>query len=212
MEDFRTETEKLADQLRECILNGEFEGGCKLPQRVIAQKFNTTTTVVREAFRSISNEGLVKIVPRYGAIVDSVTPEKLKGQYVVREALEGMAARIACEKINPDTSSKLISLASECDRVLPSENFSYDAKAEIHLKLHNYIAEITECDELISSLHNIYLRTMLMSNARRVEWSEETQGWHTQLVNAILSGNPDTAEAMMRKHVRRGYEMERKTL
>lgn len=212
MEDFRTESEKLADQLRTCILNGEFKGGSKLPQRAIAEQFNTTTTVVREAFRSVENEGLVKIVPRYGAIVDEVTPEKLKGRYIVREALEGMAARVASFNVSAMNRDQLLMLADRCDAMLPFENFTDQEKAVEHLALHNYIAQMTCCDELIRSLRNIYLRTMLLSNAVRVEWSSDTLGWHRQLADAILSGDPDEAERMMRIHVQRGYAMELQAL
>ena len=210
--DYRTETEKLADQIRDAIISGEFPAGTRLPQRFLAVRFNTTTTVVRESLRSIESEGLIHIITRFGAVVDQITHANLLGRYLVREALEGMAARITNSKITPEIEKKLIELATECDNTLPFEGISAQEKIQIHLNFHNYIAELTEIPELINPLRNIYLSAMIKANAHAVSWKEEFPNWHRQLADAIINGTPDEAEAMMRKHVRRGYEMEKSKL
>jgi len=210
--DYRTETEKLADQIRDAIISGEFPMGTRLPQRFLAERFGTTTTVVRESLRSIESEGLIHIIPRFGAVVDQITHDNLLGRYLVREALEGMAARVTNGKITPEIKQKLIELATECDNKLPFDGISAVEKSQIHLNLHNYIAELTEIPELINPLRNIYLSAMIKANAHSINWKDDFPNWHRQLVDAIIGGTPDEAEAMMRKHVRRGYEMEKSKL
>lgn len=212
IDDYRTETAKLVDQIRDAIISGEFPMGTRLPQRFLAERFNTTTTVVRESLRTIESEGLIHIIPRFGAVVDKITHNNLLGRYLVREALEGMAARVANGKVTLEAGNKLKELATECDNKLPFDGISTVEKSQIHLNLHSYIAELTEIPELINPLRNIYLSSMIIANAHSVNWKEEFPNWHRQLVDAIIEGTPDEAEAMMRKHVRRGYEMEKSKL
>ncbi|MCK5006974.1 MAG: GntR family transcriptional regulator [Spirochaetales bacterium] len=93
MADFRTEYEKVYEAIRNAIIAGQYVPGERLPQRKLAEKFNTTTITVREALRFLEQDGLILIEPKWGAMVVEITAEKIYGRYIVREALEGMAAR-----------------------------------------------------------------------------------------------------------------------
>ena len=208
MPDFRTESQKVADELREAILSGEIAPGTRLPQRTVASKFGTTAIVAREALRVASSEGLVLIEPRFGAMVEEVTPDKLQERYTVREALEGMAARLAARNISESGKLELQTLARRCDDDLPSDRLTRHQKAELHLELHNHISGIADCGELARLLDGLYLHSIIVSNAYHIDWFAETAGWHTLLVGPILDGDEDTSEQIMRNHVRRGLEME----
>lgn len=212
IDEYSTESSKLADILGKDILKGTYEGGSRLPQRTIAERYHATTIVVREAFRILERQGLITIIPRYGALVEKATPERLEGKYFVREALEGMAARLACERGSVGDKAILAELARQCDNTLPFDGPSAEQKAALHLKLHEFILEMADCKELMELVKNIYLNTMLLSNAIRIEWSKDSQGWHSFLADSIIKGTPDEAEATMRLHVRRGYQMEREAL
>lgn len=93
MADFRTEYEKVYEAIRNAIIAGQYAPGERLPQRKLAEKFNTTTITIREALRFLERDGLILIEPKWGAMVVEITAEKIYGRYIVREALEGMAAR-----------------------------------------------------------------------------------------------------------------------
>ena len=212
MPDFRTETQKLADSLREAIISGEFKPGDRLPQRKIAERFNTTTIVAREALRILESERMVIIEPRFGAMVEEISPEKLRGRYIVREALEGMAARLACENITVKAKVSLKELAGRCDKELNKNNLSASEKAGLHQSLHDTILDLTNCNELIQILKTIYLNSIIISNAYHIDWGQDEKNWHNKLVEAIISEDPDRAEKMMREHVSRGLDMELKAL
>ena len=64
--DLKTESQKVFELLREAILSGRFKPGDKLPQRGLAEEFESTTITVRDALRSLESEGLVEIVPKWG--------------------------------------------------------------------------------------------------------------------------------------------------
>lgn len=208
MADFRTETQKISDALREAIISGEFKPGERLPQRKIAERFNATTIVAREALRLLETEHLVAIEPRFGAMVREVTPKILRDRYIVREALEGMAARLAAEHMSPAYEKQLYEIAEQCDRDLISDDIESKDKAALHQSMHDILLELTDCDELNTLLKNIYLNSIILSNAFHIDWSKDNPRAHTQLVDALVSGDPDRAEQAMRQHVRNGMNME----
>ena len=212
MPDYRTEVQKLSEILKKAILSGKLEPGERLPQRKVSERFGATTIVVREALLFLEKEGLVRIEPKWGAMVVEVSEESLLGRYIIREALEGMAARLASKKITTETRQELIRLAKECDRELAIDNLAPQEKAQLHYTLHEKITRMTDCEELVSALDRLHLQTIILSNAYHIDWHSEKSGWHLKLVNAIISGDQDHAEKVMREHVRRGYEMERNAL
>lgn len=208
MADFRTETQKISDALREAIISGEYKPGERLPQRKIADRFQSTTIVAREALRLLETEHLVTIEARFGAMVQEISPKILEERYIVREALEGMAARLATQHMTPTYERLLYDIAHRCDNELSSEEIGYKEKAALHQKFHDILLELTECDELNKLLKSIYLNTIILSNAYRVDWSTDIPRAHTDLVDALVSKDPDLAEQAMRKHVRNGLTME----
>lgn len=212
MPDYRTEYVKIYEAIRNAIMVGEFRPGERLPQRKIAERFNTTTITVREALRFLERDNLVVMEPKWGATVIEVTPERLRGRYVVREALEGMAARLACENISPREKERLRELATQCDRDLLSDELNPYQKASLHYSLHNFVAQTTRCNELIDSTNRNNLYTILLSNAYHINWSSDDPNRHRNLIERILSGTPDEAETAMRSHVRDGFSMELEAL
>jgi DNA-binding GntR family transcriptional regulator len=212
MADFRTEYEKIYEAIRNAIIAGKYAPGERLPQRKLAETFNTTTITVREALRFLEQDGLILIEPKWGAMVVEITPEKIYGRYIVREALEGMAARLAAENITYEEKEQLMELAGKCDRELLGDGVSRQDKANLHYTLHEKIVNITRCPELIQSINRNNLHTVILSNAYHIDWLHDDPERHRNLAQSIISGDPDRAESTMRQHVRDGYAMELKAI
>lgn len=209
---YLTDSQRIAAQVKQAILSGRHKPGERLPQRKLALQHGSTTIVVREALRLLEHEGLVSIEPKWGAVVSEISPEAIRGRYIVREALEGMAARLASQAFTEADRRALCEMADSCDRELPAEGTAPAGKAELHYALHARIVRITGCAELVSLIEKINLQMIIVHNAYHVDWAKERRGWHRRLVDAVLSGDPDRAEKAMREHVRRGYEMEDRAL
>jgi DNA-binding GntR family transcriptional regulator len=212
MAQFKTETDKVYELIRNDILLGKLSPGEHLPQRKLAERYQATTITVREALRVLESEGIVFIKPKWGAMVEDITPEKLYGKYIVREALEGMAAKLACGNINDGEKVDLLDMANELDVLLNDDAVDREQKAKMHYSMHDKISHLTRCPELINFLKNINLHTIIFRNAYYIDWHDANEGWHTKLAKAITSGNTKTAESVMREHIRRGYEMESEAL
>ena len=90
--------EKTVERLRESILNQFFEPGERLIERELCELTGVSRTSVREALRQLESEGLIETIPNRGPVVTSLGLEDAMRIYEVREALEGLAARLFVER------------------------------------------------------------------------------------------------------------------
>src|ERR1700688_5051880 len=83
--------------LREAIVTNTFKPGMRLRADDLAKKLGVSKTPVREALRKLQAEDLITVQPGNALTVKSISEEQLFEIYYTREALEGMAARLAAE-------------------------------------------------------------------------------------------------------------------
>ena len=94
--------EKTVVRLRESILNQFFEPGERLIERELCELTGVSRTSVREALRQLESEGLIETVPNRGPVVTSLSLKDAMHIYEVREALEGLAARLFVERASDE--------------------------------------------------------------------------------------------------------------
>ncbi len=94
-------------KLRDNILNGVYEEGMLLQEIKISEEFGVSRTPVREALKQLELEGLILMIPNKGARVLSISTEDIKDIYEIRSLIEGMAARLAAEKITDEELKKM---------------------------------------------------------------------------------------------------------
>lgn len=80
-------------QLREAILNGDFEPGERLLIAPLAERFSVSPTPLREALQRLAAEGIVDITPQRGARVAPLSLEDALGLIYVRRLLEPAAIK-----------------------------------------------------------------------------------------------------------------------
>lgn len=90
-----TLSQQVYEYLREQILANAYSPSTPLPEEALAQSFNVSRVPVREALRRLAADGLVTLIPRQGAVVKELSPREFLDAYRVREALEGLAIRLA---------------------------------------------------------------------------------------------------------------------
>ena len=100
--DRATLRERTVDRLREGILNQYFAPGDRLIERELCELTGVSRTSIREALRELESEGLIETIPHRGPIVASLSLEDARHIYEVREALEGLAARLFVERATDD--------------------------------------------------------------------------------------------------------------
>ena len=98
---------RVFNRLREDILSGRYEEHEELREVAIGEEMGVSRTPVREAFRQLELEGLIRIVPNKGAYVTGITVKDVEDIYAIRSLLEGLCARWATEHITQEQMEEL---------------------------------------------------------------------------------------------------------
>lgn len=115
-----TVRERTVDSLRTAILSQFFKPRDRLVERELCELTGVSRTSVREALRQLESEGLVEMVPQRGPIVASLDVADARDIYEVREALEGLAARLFVERASDTEIEALVAAAQRCVRAVVS--------------------------------------------------------------------------------------------
>src|SRR3546814_696683 len=98
--DRRTLPATIADRLREMIIEGELAAGTRLNERALCDRLQVSRTPLREAFRLLSADGLVRLQPTRGAHVGALSEKDIRESFEVLGALEASYGQLACQR-NP---------------------------------------------------------------------------------------------------------------
>lgn len=191
----------VAGALRKAIIDGVLEPGQRIIETTVAQHFGVSKAPVREAILELEKQGLVRNIPRKGAYVAEWTRRDLWEIYTLRQALEGMAARLAAQFITPEQREKIQQIVDQTRNLTDSDK---EKAIELDLQFHSEIcvaASHSRLQEMLMSNHlqtEVYIRNT--SNLQEY-WSEKLAKGHQIILDAICSGDPDKAEKVMRDHI-----------
>jgi DNA-binding GntR family transcriptional regulator len=158
--------------LREELLDSEaYPKGEYLREEELAQKLNTSRGPIREALKILEGEGLVKILPRRGAIVVDFSAEEVDELWNVRYALENMVyTRIIEHDLFTDKSCKsLMRILDTVAELIAEKNAAMPYKISVcNLEFHLEIARISQMTCTVRFLYQVYsqMRQALMRELR----------------------------------------------
>jgi DNA-binding GntR family transcriptional regulator len=192
----------LARTIRAAILDGRLEPDQPLPELDLAQQLGTSRTPIREALLLLEREGLVEAQPNRGATVRRYDEEQLRELYDIRAVLEGLAARIAAERV---TERDIRRLEESCDRfaaLRTSAELLADLAHE-NFVFHNAILEAAASERLARMVHEvtavplIYRSYMAYSPDNRLTVERE----HRAITAALKEHDGPKAAELMQSHV-----------
>lgn len=187
--------------LREAILKGELKPGERLMELQLAARLGVSRTPIREAIRMLEQEGLAVTIPRKGAEVAKMTEKDMEDVLQVREALDELAATIACEQMTQEQLNELMRAMHEFEESTKTGNVKKIAESDV--RFHDIIYQATENPKLVSILNN--LREQMYRY--RVEYLKDEKNYpmllkeHQEIAEGLASKNKDKVTAMMHQHV-----------
>lgn len=195
--------EAIRQELRTRILSGRYEPGDSMPERVIAEELAVSRVPVREALRQLERDGLVSIAAQRGARVRQFSAENMQSLYQAREALEGMAARLAAERVDDSYLTPFIAqfegLVDGSIHMDPAE------ESALGNAFHDAVTKGSRNATVIELSATIHDRVRL---CRRLTYGHASPSWarraaaeHLRIAKAISCGDADGAEDAMRTHV-----------
>lgn len=98
-ESSRSTPESLYINIREDILSGKLDGGSRLTEQSICERYHVSRTPVREALSRLESEGLIRLLKNRGAVICSLSQSDLDDLLRLKEQAELIAIERAIESI-----------------------------------------------------------------------------------------------------------------
>ncbi|MBU2898836.1 GntR family transcriptional regulator [Vibrio hepatarius] len=199
-----TKSENLTELLIDVIVAGTLEPGSKISEPELAKRLKVSRGPLREALMRIEGLGLIERIPHVGARVVKLSTQKLIEVYSVREALEGMAARLAARHISDDEILRLEALLAKHSRHIDEvdggsyfhQQGDFDFHYRVILASRNSKLISLLCDELYHLLR-MYRYQSPRSQSRPIDALNE----HKLILKAIGNRDEELAELLMRRHI-----------
>jgi DNA-binding GntR family transcriptional regulator len=185
------------------IENGELPAGTRLRETELAQRFSHSRTPIREALKRLEQQGLVRHEP-HGLVVTSLNYNQIAELYLLREVLEGTAARLAAQHASAIEIGLLQEMV-EKDRALAEQPTRL---AKTNRAFHQQVGDAGRNSFLSQALENLRLSLALLPGTTlgapgRGAGSVQD---HAQIVAHIAARDPDGAEAAARQHIRNAFK------
>ena len=209
-------------RLRELLWNGEFTPGQRLREIPLAKRLHVSRTPLRLALTALQHEGLVEMNPRRGFVVRSFRLADIYDAIDIRGMLEGMAARLAVERLPADRAKAGASLSplrkcvADLDRALASSPRSgaeaFAHYVELNERLHAALLELAQSDTLSREMQRVSSLPFAAPSSGFVRMQAEipeswrvlqiAQDQHHAILDAIAAREAARAENLLREHAR----------
>jgi len=191
----RVARHEVREEIQRRILSGRSKPGERLSQQSLARELGVAQGTVRESLLELQWLGLVETVDHLGVFVDKIDAERICQSYLVREVLEGLAARLACTHASRADISELRRMADEIYRLAQDKK---NETASLDRDFHLHITELSRNATLIRLSQTYRILGMTVRAFRK---PEIIHGEHLRIVEAIEHNFEDEAERLARQHV-----------
>jgi DNA-binding GntR family transcriptional regulator len=195
----RPRSRQVSEEIRAMILGGRVKPGERLVEESLSGELGVSRVPVREALLALSAQGLVHIEPRRGATVAAVTPKIVAELVEVRALLEGLNARLAAQRHDPEIVAELRDTLRRGNAA--AQSATREELANLNAEFHERLAEASRNSVLSDVMRGLRERTSLAFaiNGRtraREDWAE-----HAGILAAVIAGDGELAALLANRHV-----------
>lgn len=193
-------------KIREDILDGRYQENDELREAAIAEELGVSRTPVREAFRQLELEGLIRIVPNKGAYVTGISSSDVADIYEIRSLLEGLCARWATKKITKEKIDEMEETILLSEFHLSKKH--YEQLIDLDNRFHMQLYEACGSKMLIHLLKDFhqYVHKERQQTLSSWERSKAAVAEHKSIMEAIRDGNAALAEKLADEHICNAYQ------
>ncbi|TBU96258.1 GntR family transcriptional regulator [Stutzerimonas kirkiae] len=202
--DSGTLSEHVFRQIQTAIVKGHIKPGSKISEPELARTYGISRGPLREAIHRLEGQKLLVRVPHVGARVVSLSHAELIELYEIRESLEGMACRLAAQRMSEADIDelRLILSAHERDEAFLAGVGYYQQEGDFdfHYKIiqgsGNRTLTQMLCGELYQLVRMYRIQFSSVPNRPRQAFNE-----HHRILEAIADRDGELAELLMRRHI-----------
>ena len=205
--------ETILSVLLQRIYDGVLAPGAHINEAMIAEEFKVSRGPVREAMRRLQGLQLITRAPYLKARVVELTQEEARELFEMRLALEGVACRLAAERMTAEEIQELVhELEQDRQRTLVGNNELAGKPSTDAPKVFDFHERIVRgsrngriIDALCGDLYHL-LRIYRRRSGMVAERKSQAYAEHWQILRAIKARDGELAESLMRSHVGRAAE------
>ena len=201
---------KVSDQIRlrieSAIASGELLPGDAIDDVALAGHYKVSRTPVREALIQLQAQGILSSTPRGGSMVAKMNLQQLLSLWELLAELEGIAVRLACERMTNEDTQALMKLHRSSKKIADKEDMQ--GWQEANLKFHEMIYEgarnpfLRQVVLRIRSRTGVYRRHAFGALGR----IKSSYDQHEKIVSAIEKRDAEAAYLCMTDHMRPGRD------
>jgi DNA-binding GntR family transcriptional regulator len=210
----RSVVEQVTAEIRRAIISGSLEPGQEFSLRELAGQLGVSFIPVREALRSLENEGLVQTRPGRSAVVAPVHLDDLHGIYRLRHRLEPEIASRSCRILTSDLLDALEEEAASFGR----PDMGIDEVYEGHQAFHLALLAPAATDWDVRTLTTLwraaerYIRIGFRTLDPEPQEHQRREHAHEDLITAFRSRDPRAVEEAVDQHLERNEQLARSAL
>ena len=195
--------DQVYDILKNMIILREIPPGEKIPEEDLCRRLGVSRTPLRETICRLENEGIVKVIPRRGAFVVEQSKQTIREILEIREALEGLVARLATQNMDAQTAERIMKSLAKAERISASDpQLAKYTRADIEFHDLMLAASGSQMLHHMMQMVNAHLQLIRLRTVVLPGRARKTVVEHFEIMEAVNRGDPDQAEERMRRHIR----------
>ncbi len=203
-EESGTISESVFRAIQSAIVKGEIAPGSKISEPELARVYGISRGPLREAIHRLEGQRLLVRIPHVGARVVSLSHAELIELYEIRESLEGMACRLAAERMQQSEIDDLRRVLDTHERDAKFQAglgyYQQEGDFDFHYKIiqgsGNGTLTQMLCGELYQLVRMYRIQFSAKPNRPRQAFNE-----HHRILDAIAERDGELAELLMRRHI-----------
>ncbi|MCI3910317.1 GntR family transcriptional regulator [Pseudomonas viridiflava] len=203
-DDSETLSENVFRRIQAAIVKGEIAPGSKISEPELARTYGISRGPLREAIHRLEGQRLVVRVPHVGARVVSLSHAEMIELYEIRESLEGMACRLAAERMTSEEIDELRRVLDTHERDAAYQAgvgyYQQEGDFDFHYRIiqgsGNRTLSQMLCGELYQLVRMYRIQFSTTPNRPRQAFAE-----HHRILDAIAERDGELAELLMRRHI-----------
>jgi len=194
--------EETLERLRQAIVTGKLRPNQRLVESKVAKQLGLSRTPVREALKGLEMQGYLSKLPNGGMIVTDHSPSQIRNLYEIREALETIAIRLACQRATQEQVDRAAEYHTRSLEVI--RNRDANQFIELHSAFHTQL--LTACGNehlwsLIQTFRDQFFDRRIVRVFTAGDWRAMIRQ-HQRILEAVRQRNARLAEKAVREHVR----------
>jgi DNA-binding GntR family transcriptional regulator len=193
--------ERVADRLRELLVEGAIAPGAKLNERELSERLAVSRTPLREAIKMLAAEGLVELLPNRGAVALCLSEQDVLNTFEVMAGLEGMSGELAAQRITEAEISEIKALHYEMLAAHTRRDLS--AYYRFNAQIHKAINGAAKNPVLLATYTQVNARLQALrfrSNQYDAKWKRAVSE-HEQMIEALAKRDGAALRAILVQHL-----------